>query len=145
MEEKVYIFSKEEFLILAAATGVQEIYGFEMSGAGEETQELLLNMQKLVTKGYLYTEEEKFLVQEPVKNMFLQIKNVQTTIDVHKRSGKKCIVYIGDFGVRVSPSLQRKGMLEVQSIALNDIWNFLQEEGWIPTKGEVCGYDFSGY
>ena len=143
MEERVYIFSKEEFLILAAASGIREMYGFDMTGIGEEPQELLPNMQKLVTKGYLYTEGEKFLVQETVKNMFLQIKDVQTTIDVHKRSGKKCIVYIGDFGVRVSPSFQRKGMLEVQSIALNDIWNFLQEEGWIPMKEEVQKYDFS--
>lgn len=142
MEEKVYIFSKEEFLILAAASGIQEMYGFDMSEVEDEPQELLLNMQKLVNKGYLYTEGEKFLVQEPVKNMFLQIKDVQTTIDVHKRSGKKCIIYIGDYGVRVSPSFQRKGKLEVQSITLNDIWNFLQEEGWIPTKEEVQEYDF---
>ena len=143
MEEKVYIFSNEEFLILAAATGIREMYGFEMNGVGEQTEELLMNMQKLVTKGYLCAEGEKFLVQESVKSMFLQIKDVQTTIDVHKRSGKKCIVYIGDFGVRVSLSIRRKGMLEVQSIALADIWNFLQEEGWIPMKEEVKEFDFS--
>lgn len=143
MEEKVYIFSKEEFVILAAASGIREMYGFEMIGVGEQTEELLLNMQKLVTKGYLYAEGEKFLVQEPVKSMFLQIKDVQTTIDVHKRSGKKCIVYIGDFCVRVSPSFQRKGMLEVQMISLKEIWNFLREEGWIPVKEEVKEFDFS--
>lgn len=143
MEDKVYIFSKEEFLILAAASGIQEMYGFDMTGVGEENGELLLNMQKLVTKGYLYAVGEKFLIQEPIKSIFLQIKDVQTTIDVHKRSGKKCIVYIGDFGVRVSPSSRRKGMLEVQSIDLNDIWKFLQEEGWIPIKEEVQEYDFS--
>ena len=143
MEDKVYIFSKEEFLILAAASGIQEMYGFDMTGVGEENGELLLNMQKLVTKGYLYAVGEKFLIQEPIKSIFLQIKDVQTTIDVHNRSGKKCIVYIGDFGVRVSPSSRRKGMLEVQSIDLNDIWKFLQEEGWIPIKEEVQEYDFS--
>ena len=143
MKDKVYIFSKEEFLILAAASGIQEMYGFDMTGVGEENEELILNMQKLVTKGYMYSEEGKFLIQEPVKSMFLQIKDVQTTIDVHKRSGKKCIVYIGDFGVRVSLSIQRKGMLEVQSIALDEIWNFLQEEGWVPMKEEVKEFDFS--
>ena len=143
MEDKVYIFSKEEFLILAAASGIQEMYGFDMTGVGEENEELILNMQKLVTKGYMYSEEGKFLIQEPVKSIFLQIKDVQTTIDVHKRSGKKCIVYIGDFGVRVSLSIQRKGMLEVQSIALDEIWNFLQEEGWVPMKEEVKKFDFS--
>ena len=143
MKDKVYIFSKEEFLILAAASGIQEMYGFDMTGVGEENEELILNMQKLVTKGYMYSEEGKFLIQEPVKSMFLQIKDVQTTIDVHKRSGKKCIVYIGDFGVRVSLSIQRKGMLEVQSIALDEIWNFLQEEGWVPMKEEVKKFDFS--
>ena len=52
--------SKEEFLILAATSGIQEMYGFDMTGVGEETEELLVNMQKLVTKGYLYTNEEKF-------------------------------------------------------------------------------------
>lgn len=143
MEEKVYIFSKEEFLILAAASGIREMYGFDLSGVSQEKDELLLSMQKLATKGYLYSEGEKFLVQEPVKSIFLQIKDEQTTIDVHKRSGKKCIVYIGDFGVRVSPSVQRKGMLEVQSIALDEIWNFLREEGWIPMKEEVKRFDFS--
>ena len=134
MEEKVFIVSKEEFLIMAAVSGIRSMYGFEIAETGKETGELLVEMHRLVEKGFLDTDDEKFYLQEPMKSIFQQIKEVKTTMDVHKQSGKKCIIYISDFGVKVSFSAQRKGKLEIQAMEKENIWSFLQEEGWIPAS-----------
>lgn len=135
MNEKVFLFSKEEFVMLAAATGIREMYGFSL-GENIEEPKALQAMQKLSEKGLLLSIDGKFQVQDPVAGIFTQIRNVKTTIDVHKRSGKKCIIYIDEIGVKVSFSARREGVLEVQAIALNDIWKHLNEEGWIP-EGRV--------
>ena len=136
MQDKVHIFSKEEFMVLAAAAGISQIYGFPLrEDIGE--QETVLVMQKLTEKGFLFSVDGKFQLQEMIADVMAQIKAVKTTIDVHKRSGRSCIVYIGDYGVKVSESTVREGMLELQSIPLKEIWTCLTEEGWIPEEKEM--------
>lgn len=136
MRDKVYIFSKEEFMVLAAAAGISKMYGFSLREDIEE-QEALMTMQKLTEKGFLFSFNGKFQLQETIAGIFKQIKSVKTTIDVHKRSGRSCIVYIGEYGVKVSVSVNRGEMLEIQSIPLNEIWSCLTEEGWIPEAEEA--------
>lgn len=135
MQDKVFIFSKEEFMILAAVSRIRQMYGFSLREDIEE-QEVVLTMQKLTEKGLLFSDGGKFQLPEMIENMFLQIKNVKTTIDVHKRSGRKCIIYIGDCGVKVSVSRNRDEMLEIQCIPIDEIWRCLTEEGWIPESKE---------
>lgn len=133
MQDKVFIFSKEEFMILAAVSGIRQMYGFSLREDVEE-HETVLAMQKLTERGLLWSDGGKFKLPETVENVFSQIKNVKTTIDVHKRSGRKCIVYISDYGVKVSLSKNRNEMLEVQCIPIEELWKCLTEEGWIPEK-----------
>ena len=137
MDDKVFIFSREEFIVLVAASGIRQMYGFSIYEELDD-QNALQAMQNLVAKGQLLSVEGKFQVQEPVASLFLQMKEAKTTMDVHKRSGKKCIVYIGTFAVKVSLSRRGKGMLEVQGMMLSELWKHLTEEGWIPIeKGET--------
>lgn len=135
MDNQVFIFSKEEFLILAAASGIHQMYGFTI-GEEPSDREVVLAMQRLSERKLLISVNGTFSVQEPVKSLFFQIKEAKTTIDVHKRSGRKCVVYIGEWGVRVAISRQRPGMLEIQKIPSGEIWRFLTEEGWIPEEKE---------
>ena len=74
----------------------------------------------------------------------MQIIEAKTTIDVHKRSGKKCIVYMGKFCVKVSNARRGNGLFAVQAVPLGEIWNHLTEEGWIPVERGNQN-DFSGY
>lgn len=137
MEEKVFIFSKEEFMVLAAASGIRQMYGFSI-GEELDDQTAVLVMQQLAARKLLLSIEGKFQIQEPAASLFQQVKEAKTTIDVHKRSGKKCIVYIGDFCVKVSLSQRREGALQVQRVPLGELWKHLTEEGWIPEeKGEL--------
>lgn len=136
MNEKVFLLSKEEFVMLAAASGIRQMYGFSIAEEIEE-EKALQAMQKLSEKGLLLSIDGKFQVQEPAAGIFRQIKEEKTILDVHKKSGKKCIVYLGEFGVKVSMSARREGMLEVQAIPLNEIWKYLTEEGWIPAEKEA--------
>lgn len=132
MKEKVLILTEGEFLFLAAACGIRTIYGFELESVPVDTENMLQNLQKLTEKRLLFSENGSFRLQDPAKKIFEQIKDVKSTIEIHKRSGRSCIVYIGDCGVKVSFSENRYKMLEVQVIPINEIWNFLTEEGWIP-------------
>lgn len=136
MNEKVFLLSKEEFVMLAAASGIRQMYGFSIAEEIEE-EKALQAMQKLAEKGLLLSIDGKFQVQEPAAEIFRQIKEEKAILDVHKKSGKKCIVYLGEFGVKVSMSARREGMLEVQPIPLNEIWKYLTEEGWIPAEKEA--------
>ena len=136
MQDKVYIFSKEEFMVLAAAAGISKIYGFSLKETIDD-QEAVLVIQKLTEKGFLISADGKFQLQEKIAGMFEQIRMVKTTIDVHKRSGRSCIVYIGDYGVKVTVSVNRGEMLEIQCIPLKEIWPCLIEEGWIPEEKEI--------
>ena len=135
MKDKVYIFSKEEFMILAAVSGIEQMYGFSLK-ENIEDQEALLVMQALAKKEILFSKDGKFQLQEKVAQIFSQIKNAKTTIDVHKQSGRKCIVYMDGLAVKVSLSKGREEMLEVQCIPLREVWKHLSEEGWIPEEQE---------
>ena len=132
MKDTVIVLSKEEFLLLAAAAGIRQMYGFSVADVSSDDQNIILSMQKLAEKNMLVSIDGKFEVLEPLRSLFLQIKDAKTTLDVHKRSGRKCIVYIGEFGVKVSVSQRRQSSLEIQKILNRDIWSHLTEEGWLP-------------
>lgn len=135
MDNIGFLFSRQEFMVLSAVSGIEKMYGFSMEEKVEE-QEILQAMQALTARNMLGSFDGIFQVQEPVRELFQQIKDAKTMLDVHKRSGKKCILYIGQFSVQVSALPNREGMLHVQKISNRDVWNFLTEEGWIPQEGE---------
>lgn len=135
MDNIGFLFSRQEFMVLSAVSGIEKMYGFSMEEKVEE-QEVLQAMQALTARNMLGSFDGIFQVQEPVRELFQQIKDAKTMLDVHKRSGKKCILYIGQFSVQVSALPNREGMLHVQKISNRDVWNFLTEEGWIPQEGE---------
>lgn len=143
MNDRVVVFSKEEFMILAAASGIRQMYGFSV-GEKVDDEEAVQTMYQLAGRGVLLSLDGRFQIQEPVCSWFLQIKNAKTTLDVHKRSGKKCIIYIGEFAVKVSLSRRGNGMLEVQAMLQGDVWKHLTEEGWIP-EGKEKQHDLGGY
>lgn len=132
MDSRVWLFTKKEFLFLAAAAGIRRMYGFQVDAGSMERADAVLTLQSLTRRGCLTAVNEGFELTELVKSLFLQIRDAATTIDVHKRSGRSCILYIGSAAVRVSPSMRRKEHMEVQEIPLCELWSFLQEEGWIP-------------
>lgn len=132
MKDTVIVLSKEEFLLLAAAVGIRQMYGFSVADVSGNDQDMVLSMQKLAEKNMIVSIDGKFEATEPVRSLFLQIKDAKTTLDVHKRSGRKCIVYIGEFGVKVSISQRRQSALEIQRVPNSEIWTHLTEEGWIP-------------
>ena len=133
-ENKVYLFTGHEFLLLAAAKGIQRIYGFEMKAEELEQEDAVYLLQSLTQRNYLKTENEKFVLSEEVEAVFDVIKNAETMMDVHKSSGRSCVIYLERYGVKVSQSLRRKDTFEVMLLPVADVWGYLQEEGWIPEK-----------
>lgn len=134
--DKVFLLSKEEFMILAAAFGIRRMYGFSMESVRPDDQTVIQCMQNLMKREMLLSVDGKFQVLEPLASYFEQIRDEKTTVDVHKRSGRNCIVYINDFGVKVSISQRRPEMLEIQRIETGEIWKYLTDEGWIPERKE---------
>lgn len=136
---KVYILKKHEFLMIAAAAGMRSIYGFQLDGDSLEREESIHILQELTQKNYVRVEGERFVLINDMKIIMDQIQNVETTMDVHKSSGRNCILYIKDKAVKVTESLRRKDVLEVMLVPKSDIWKHLQEEGWIADDADVIG------
>lgn len=132
MKDKIYLIEKNEFLLLAAAAGITKIYGFNIQTDDLTYEDNLLNLQGLVTKEYIVVENEKFILSSELCNIFAIIKDAQTYMDVHKKSGRKCIIYISDKAVKVSQSMRRNEVFEVNLVDNSDVWKLLVDDGWIP-------------
>jgi len=128
---KVYLLSKHDFLLLAAAAGMKGVYGFELDVESLERGDSIQILQDLTARKYMQVVDGKFVPVNEMAEIFGQIKEAETTLEVRKSSGKKCIVYIYDEGVLVSPSMRRKDMFEVMMMDKAQIWQHLQDEGWI--------------
>ncbi|MBS6395733.1 MAG: hypothetical protein KH452_01095 [Clostridiales bacterium] len=131
MKEQVYLLEQGEFLFLAAAPGIQRLYGFELKTEELKRESALLLLQDLTAKGYLSVMEEHMQTTEPLRSMFLQMEEAETVMEIHKKSGRTCIIYLGAGAVRVSRSLCRNKRLELQRIPREEVWFYLNEEGWI--------------
>lgn len=133
-ENKVYLLTKHEFLLLAAAAGIQRLYGFDMNAGALEQEAAVYVLQDLTQRNYLQAIDGKFVLSEEMAGLFECIKGAETTMDVHKSSGRSCIIYMGRISVKVSQSMRRKDTFEVMSIPITEVWDYLQEEGWIPEE-----------
>lgn len=132
-ENKVYLFTKHEFLLLAAASGIHRLYGFDMEAEKLEQETAVYMLQNLNQKGFLQAVEDKFVLKKEIALLFEWIKSAEAVMEVHKSNGRSCIVYMGSMAVKVSQSLRRKDTFEVMAVPAAEIWVSLQEEGWIAT------------
>lgn len=136
---KVYTLKKHEFLILVAIAGMKKIYGFDLEGTSLEKEESLYILQDLVQKNYVRVEGERFLPVNDMEIILKQLCNVRTILDVHKASGRCCILYLSDMAVKITQSLRRKDMLEIMLMAKEQVWEHLQDEGWIEDDTQTMG------
>lgn len=136
MKDRVHLFTKEEFVLLAACAGIHRMYGFETGADALKREGAIAALQKLHVRGCVETEDDRFRLCGETKDLFAGIREAATTLEVRKSNGRSCMIYIGSEAVRVAPSVRRQGMLEVQGIAVADLWDFLQDEGWIPKEQE---------
>lgn len=132
MKDKIYLIEKGEFVLLAAIAGINRMYGFEVHADEMLKEEALEKLQNMVSKGYINTLTGKFVLSEELSEVFSIIKDVQTVMDIHKSSGRKCILYVSDKVAKVAQSLRRRDVFEISEIEKNDVWSLLVDEGWIP-------------
>lgn len=128
--DKVIILTEQEVVLLAAANGMKKMFGFAVADTETKPDEIIYVMQKLVQNGYL-EGKEKFVLTPEIKRIFDLIENAQTILEVHKHSGRKCLIYVGSISVKVALSLRRRNCYEITEIPLNDVWKHLTDEGWI--------------
>ncbi len=136
MKDRVHLFTKEEFVLLAACAGIHRMHGFETGADALKREGAIAALQKLHVRGCVENQNGQFQLCGETKELFAGIRTAATTLEVRKSNGRSCMIYIGSEAVRVAPSVRRQGMLEVQGIAVADLWDFLQDEGWIPKEQE---------
>ncbi len=130
MENRILIISSKEYVLLAATAGMHHMYGFDMEADSISHAEAVMSLQDLTNKGYIKSNGDKFIIVGEMKLIFSIITNSRTMMDIHKKSGRKCIIYIYNEAVKVSESLRRPSYYELSRIPLEDIWNNLTDEGW---------------
>lgn len=136
MTEQIYLLTAREFILLAATAGIRELYGFDMSVEELDRGKVIYVLQDLTKKGYLKTVEREFYLTEVMAGIFTQIKNAESVVEIHKRSGRRCMLYMEQEVVMVSETMYRKNVYKVSKLSLEKVWNTLVEEGWIPGSGE---------
>lgn len=139
MNDTTYLITESEFVVLAAAADMQSLYGFELHADKLNREKSVYTLQELLKKGYVQTTENGFLPVGIISDIFANIRDAKTTVEVHKKSGKAGILYVGDQTVHVARSLRRTDTYEVGIIPFAETWRFLIEEGWIyePLKNAI--------
>lgn len=131
MEQTTYLITEREFLLLAAAAGIDSLYGFELKAEAMDRENSIYTLQELTGKLYMEATENGFKPAGVMDEIFSVIKDAVTVLEVHKKSGKTCILYIGDQSVHVAKSARREETFEIGMIPFGKTWDFLVEEGWI--------------
>lgn len=134
MDNKVYLLTNREFVLLAAVTGIRKLYGFEMKADAMEQEEAIYELHGLAKKNYLTVKGDGFILSEEMNGLFSRIRDADTIMDVHKLSGRSCILYVGSRVVKVSQSMRREDVYEVMLLEQDEVWKHLKEEGWITEK-----------
>lgn len=134
MDNKVYLLTNREFVLLAAVAGIRKLYGFEMKADAMEQEEAIYELHGLAKKNYLTVKGDGFILSEEMNGLFSRIRDADTIMDVHKLSGRSCILYVGSRVVKVSQSMRREDVYEVMLLEQDEVWKHLKEEGWITEK-----------
>jgi hypothetical protein len=66
-----------------------------------------------------------------MQNIFGTIREPNTTLEIRKKSGRSCLVYLDKYAVKVSKSMRRGNTFEVMLTEVDQVWNFLMDEGWV--------------
>lgn len=136
LNNDVFLLTEKEFLILAAASDIHSIYGFDLKPDETNRQDAILALHSLQKKGCL-VGEDKFVLSRSMKKIFNSIKQADTVIEIHKDSGRTCMIYIGNLTVKIVKSLRRTDTLEVSALRTAELWNHLKEEGWISGNDDI--------
>lgn len=134
MSDMVYLFTHQEFALLLAAAGIRRMYGYGISPEPPDRENALRMLQMLSRKGYLTANGERFVLSGEMKPIFDQMGEAESVLEVHKASGRSCLLYLGRGCVRLSGSLRRPEILELQRLDPDHVWEWLEEEGWIPER-----------
>lgn len=119
---------------MAAAAEIRQMYGFDMEPELMERRETIYALQELTKKGYLKSDGKQFQLAEEMADIFRQIRDADSMVEIHKKSERRCILYIGESAIKVSKSMRRENTYEVSVLPMEEVWSDLQDEGWIPKK-----------
>ena len=131
MIDKVNLLTNDEFILLAAAAGMSKLYGFDMNPEQLQRDEAIYVLQGLTQKGFIVSNGQNFSLIGEMKIIFEQIKECDSYIEVHKKSGRKCMLYIGTETIKVAQSMKRPQIYELMKIETAKVWRNLMDEGWI--------------
>ncbi|MCD8157243.1 MAG: hypothetical protein LUD53_07460 [Clostridiales bacterium] len=134
MENRNYLLTNTEFVLVAAAVGITALRGFDMGMDDMNREQVVLAMQELTRRGLLENPGDGFVAAGEIGDIFAVIRDADTTLEVHKKSGRSCMFYIGKEAVKVVPSARREDTYEVSRLPVDMVWQHMLEEGWIPEK-----------
>ncbi|MBR6478078.1 MAG: hypothetical protein IKS85_06490 [Lachnospiraceae bacterium] len=128
--DKVWLFTEEEFLILASACGIKSLFGFPIDMEKFSREDAIYSVQELRQRGLLEVGETMYPTEE-MQEIFGNIRDAQSYVEVRKKSGRTCVIYIDKIAVKVSKSMRREGTFEVITTEVSKVWDHLTDEGWV--------------
>ena len=128
--DKIWLFTEEEFLVLAAACGVKKIFGYAIDAEKMKRENIIYSIQGLQQRGLLEISDSIRATKE-IQDIFNVISEPNTMLEVRKKSGRSCLIYLDKYAVKVSRSMRRENTFEVMLTEVDQVWNNLMDEGWV--------------
>ncbi|MDE6642430.1 MAG: hypothetical protein K2K63_18120 [Acetatifactor sp.] len=132
--EELMILRQMEFQVLAAALGIEEIFGVrprkDMSCLGQS--ELLYIILEMAQKGILKPNGRKYEVQEPWRTMMCSIGEAGKILAVENREERAVTFFFGRELICLEESAQDADAVRIGMYAPEECYRLLEEKGFLP-------------
>ncbi len=132
--EELIILRQQEFLILAAALGIKEIFGLrprEDMGSFKRA-DFLYVVHEMAQKGILKPEGTEYAVQEPYRSLLRSVGEAGRILAVEDREGRAAAFYFGRETACLEESVQDEDAVRMGLYAPEECRRVLEEMEFLP-------------
>lgn len=136
-----YVFSCQEFLVLAALTGMKRVRLLAEEQIEEPDQKMVnlvlfqLYQKKLLT----WKREETYAIQPEIRLVFGKMKAAEKEIHIYTRESRPLLCFWGEDVVVAETSDHDRAAMKVHALSKQAFWEELQERRITPAQ-EQTGY-----
>ncbi|MFR5633997.1 MAG: hypothetical protein ACLUFH_13580 [Monoglobales bacterium] len=136
----IHIFDLLEFQVLAAASGMEQYYGFSCFGHSEtEAEEIVYAVYRLLQDGILKQEGQDLVIQPPIRELLNTVRNSRMVVTVDPGAANaqepgQCLYWDKGKIVCAEEKYREKGKIGFSLISEDELKCQMKELGHLPEK-----------
>lgn len=130
--DKVITINLDEFYMLMALKGLEQVYGFQRNITQLSEERMLFILNNMIKKGILVNDNEQLSCVNVYKKIVSYIEYSRSVIDIFSSdiSKPKCICYMGSKMLVTSISAVNANRLQMKIIEYNFLEQLLKDFGY---------------